>query len=192
MVALVVLAAGFGSTCASFDGDRAGSQRAISSLRLGRNTCIRGVSSGTAWELRWEPAMAASAPARRVVTALVAITAATAVGTPGAHAAHHDHRGVKRLWSQFPLGPQLQTQTAAQAPAPRSPRPPTSAHSRAPAHGVRSDSGDTAWWPWAGIAGAAGVLVAAIAGLKRRRGPRRAAPGTGGAVPPPARAEADP
>jgi hypothetical protein len=137
--------------------------------------------------------MVAYAPARRVATALVAIAAAAAVGTPGAHAAHHDHPGVKRLWSQFPLGPHLRTGAATQAPSRQAPRPSTPAHTRASAHAAPPHGRHTSWWPWAIVAGGAGVLVAAIAGLKRRGRSRQAtAPDIGGAVPPPSRADTDP
>ena len=138
--------------------------------------------------------MVAYASARRVATALVAITAATSAGTPSAYAQHHDHPGVKRLWSQFPLGPQLRAPATTQAPPTQRPRPSTSAHIGASARGTASDSPHISWWPWPAIASAAGVLLAAIAALGRRRRSRRPAapPGDGGVVPRPARTDANP
>jgi hypothetical protein len=133
--------------------------------------------------------MVAYAPARRVATALVAIIVATSAGTPSAYAAQPDHTGVKRLWSQFPLGPQARTHAATQAAPAQPPRPSTSARPQTSARGNAPAGRRMSWWPWAIIAGAACVLVAAIAWRRRQRRSRRAAappPAVSGPAPPPA------
>ena len=124
--------------------------------------------------------MVAHVLARRVAAVLVATLVATSVGAQSAYAAEHAHVGVKRLWSEFPLGPRLRRppapqQQPAHAPPAQPPPPSTSAHAQTSARVTSPESQHTPWWPWAVIAGAAAVLVATIAWLDPRRRSRRAA-----------------
>jgi hypothetical protein len=109
--------------------------------------------------------MVAYASARRVAAVFVAMIVVTSAGTPSAYAARHDHTGVKRLWSQFPLGPQLRTHGATHAPPAQRARPPTSAPARSSGGDNASGSREMPWWAWGIIAGGAGLLIAAIAWL---------------------------
>jgi hypothetical protein len=132
--------------------------------------------------------MVAYALARRVALVLVATLVATSVGAPSAYAVGHDHAGVGRLWSKFPLGPRLRTSPATQQqPAhPRPTPPPTPSASARADTSVRvtpSESRHIAWWVWTIIAGAAAVVVATIAWLHSRRRSRGAAPLGGPARP---------
>jgi hypothetical protein len=140
--------------------------------------------------------MVAYASARRVAAALVALTLAISAGTPNAFAAKHDHTGVNRLWSQFPLGPQLRTPTVTQAPPTQPPAPPTSAPDRTSAHGTPAGGRDMPWWAWVVVVVVDGAaLVAAIAWIRRRRRSRQAAappPGISDRPPPPTSTQAQP
>jgi hypothetical protein len=106
---------------------------------------------------------------RRAALVLVALLVASGTGTPTAGAADSHHRDVKRLWSQFPLGPRLKIGTATHTkPSP----PPPNTHRRPPGQG-RPASARTSGqgnpppsWLIALIA-TAGVLAIAILAWRR-------------------------
>ena len=132
--------------------------------------------------------MVAYALARRVALVLVATLVATSVGAQRTYAVGHDHAGVERLWSKFPLGPRLRTSPATQQqpthPRPTQPPPPSaSARADTSARVTPSESRHVSWRVWTMIAGAAAVLVATIAWLHSRRRSRGAAPLGGPARP---------
>jgi hypothetical protein len=118
--------------------------------------------------------MVAHALAHRVAAVLVAMLVATSAGASSAYAAQHDHTGVKRLWSQFPLGPRLRTPAATQAPTTQPPRPSPSAHPQTTPQVSPPGSRHVPSWVWALIAGTAAGLVATIAWLRRSRRSRSA------------------
>ncbi len=144
--------------------------------------------------------MLARAFARCVAAALMALVIATLNGTQGAHGAADQKPGVKRLWSQFPLGPPLRIPPASQTRH-RQPPPATSASTGTDNASPRTGSAQTAesrrvpTWLWALIAVAAVVLISAACWLwARRRAAGRSSPRV--VIPdrprPPARVPAEP
>jgi hypothetical protein len=128
--------------------------------------------------------MVAYASASRVAAFLVAMIVATSTGMPSAYAARHDQPGVKRLWSQFPLGPQLRPHAAKHAPPPQPPHAPapTQAQTSAPEDPSGGSGLSWPWWAWPVMAAVGGVIALAIAA--RSPGAASPSPDLSG-VPPP-------
>jgi len=116
--------------------------------------------------------VAVNASAHRVVAVLAALVVATSIGTQSADAAENPQTGVKRLWSQFPLGPQLRTH--ARTHTRRQPPPPsTSAQSDRAATSSRTNPSGSQErryprpWMAALIASALAIAIAVLAWLRR-------------------------
>jgi hypothetical protein len=112
--------------------------------------------------------MVAHVFARRSAALLVALLVATTADTPNAYAAEHQHAGVKRLWSQFPIGPNLRTPPATQtSPTPPSRRLTPDRSQPGDATSARRAGGrGLPPWAWGLLTGAAAMLVAAIVWLR--------------------------
>jgi hypothetical protein len=138
--------------------------------------------------------MVAPAQARRTAVILVALLIAMPAGAPKAYAGQEHQTSVKRLWSQFPLGPHLKTPPVRRTSKPQPPRPSTVTHSQS------GDSTSSRWgqttskragssvppssagssllppWAWALALGAAAILVATIVWMRYPPRPTKAIP----------------
>ena len=119
--------------------------------------------------------MLAHSFARRVTIAIAAILIASLAATSSGYADAHGQTGVKRLWSQFPLGPQLQIRRVDQTRH-RGTRPPvpsvrTGTAAASPrVHAAKSTEGRrTAPWVWPLVGVVVLVLVSAAFWLLRPR-----------------------
>jgi hypothetical protein len=117
--------------------------------------------------------------ARRTAVILIALLIATQADAPSAYAGEGHHTGVKRLWSLFPLGPQLRMPPVRRTSTAQQPTPSTAQRSQSDS-ATSSPSGQTTFtrtgssvpqaspagstllppWGWALLTGAAAMLVA--------------------------------
>jgi hypothetical protein len=135
--------------------------------------------------------MVASAVARRTTVILVALLIATSAGASTAYAGAGHDIGVKRLWSQFPLGPPFQTRHSKRTSTPQ----PSTAERSQPDHATSSPWGQTTLartgasvpasspaggrllppWTLALVLSASALIVAAIVWMRYPPRPKKAA-----------------